>query len=159
MGTRAPGSEDATPAHAEARGRDRRQRHYRALLYSAFKRRRRSLRRDHDLKYHFYVDWHEPWLLALALAIIFLCVVDAYLTLAILERGGEEVNPLMRWLLENNSQVFLGVKLALTASCIAFTIAHKRFRLLKTISGYHILWTVFLTYVGLIGYQLALLSV
>lgn len=159
MTTSTRGPADTTPAVDGARGRDRRQRHYRALVYSAFKRRRRSLRRDHDLKYHFYVDWHEPWLFALALAIIFLCVIDAYLTLAILERGGEEVNPLMRWLLENNSHVFLWVKLALTASCVAFTIAHKRFRLLKAISGYHILWTVFLTYVGLIGYQITLLSV
>lgn len=124
-----------------------------------FRHRRRGHRRSHDANHHHYVDWHEPWLLALAMGIAFLCVTDAYLTLLILERGGEEVNPVMRWLLEHDSQAFLLVKLALTAGCVAFVIAHKRFRLWRRISGYQILWSVFFVYVGLISYQIGLLSV
>ena len=92
------------------------------------------------------------------MAIIALCVADAFLTLDILERGGEELNPIMRWFLEHDSQAFIVAKLTMTATCLAFVIAHKRFRLWSKITGYQILWSIFFAYVGLITYQVGLLS-
>ena len=140
------------------RRNDRRRGQWRTLAHSLYRRRRRGNRRGQDLGRNSYVDWHEPWLLALSMAIIALCVADAFLTLDILERGGEELNPIMRWFLEHDSQVFIVAKLTMTATCLAFVIAHKRFRLWSKITGYQILWSIFFAYVGLITYQIGLLS-
>ena len=137
---------------------DRRQRHGKALVYSTFKRRRRGPRRDDDHGQAHYVDIHEPAIVALSLGIILLCVADAFFTLNIIDRGGEEVNPFMRTLLEKDVLLFFSAKFTITSLCLIFTIAHKHFRIFSMISGYHILYTVFICYALLIYYEIYLLN-
>ena len=75
---------------------DRRRRHVRAFFYQFVNpRRRQHTRRSTDFK-AFNVDFHEPVLLLVVLLTISLCIVDVYATLTLLQRGGVEVNPLMR---------------------------------------------------------------
>ena len=54
-------------------------------------------------------------ILALFLALVILNLVDAWLTLRILAKGGVEINPLMRWLMERlePTPALLGSKAAM----------------------------------------------
>ncbi len=139
------------------RGRERRQTNLRSLAYSLFMRRRKRARRGEDYRGAFYVDWHEPFLFAIVFGVLLFCVADAFFTLHIIDRGGRELNPFMRLLLETDTSLFFLVKFVLTASCITLIVAHKRFRLFGRFSGYHLLFGVFSGYFLLIYYELVIL--
>lgn len=126
-------------------------------MYSLFMRRRQGPRRILDVGKPHYVDIHEPAILALSLVIVLLCVADAFFTLTILQRGGEELNPFMRLLLEKDVVLFFAVKFLLTSFGLVFTVIHKHFRIFKMISGYHVLYGVFVMYAVLIYYEVLLL--
>src|SRR6266850_5550101 len=84
---------------AERRARsERRHRRLWSLAYGGFHPRRRSVRRgaEHHVQ---FVDWHDSHLLGVALAIILLCSIDAFMTLMLLSLGASELNPVMAVLL------------------------------------------------------------
>ena len=89
---------------------------------------------------------------------LLLCIIDSYNTLALLDLGGIELNPLMRELLDRDAKLFFGVKYAITAGSLIFLVVHKRFLLLNTVSGYNIIVAVLAGYSVLIGYQYRLLA-
>ncbi len=72
----------------ERRGRaDRRNRVWWSICYGSFNPRRRSpARRLGDSRFH-SLDWHSAHLLAVAVGILLLSVVDAFLTLQLLQGG------------------------------------------------------------------------
>jgi hypothetical protein len=123
ISTAAGNAPGASPRRA---GEDRRQRPTPMVSrYTLFGRRRRN-RRDTDPGSHYYVDWIEgPYLRALVWVCIFI-VLDSLSTLYIISRGGSEANPLMRWILERGTFVFLASKLA-TAIVGFFLLAVHRF--------------------------------
>ena len=138
---------------------DRRKNHARAFFHSiSGKGRRKGSRRDDDHKAGQVVDYHEPALFYLTIAILLLCVADAAFTLTILGLGGEEVNPFMKALLEEDVTLFFIVKFLLTSIFLIFTVIHKRFRLLNRISGYQIIYSVFALYVLLVVYEIFLIT-
>jgi len=85
--------------------------------------------------------------------------VDAFLTLNLLDRGGEELNPLMRLLLNIDVGVFFYTKLGLTALGLAVLLVHAHFRWLRVVSVSHVLWMLFAGYAMLINYEIYLLYV
>ena len=103
------------------------------------------------------MDWHEPFVFAIVFGVLLFCVADVFFTLNILERGGKEINPLMRLLLETDISLFFYVKFIMTACCIALILVHKRFRLFGCLSGYHILFGVFSGYLALVYYEMVIL--
>ena len=105
-----------------------------------------------------YVDVHEPLLLLIILTALLLCIIDSYNTLLLLDLGGEEINPLMRELVERDATLFFSVKYAITAICLMILVVHKRFLFMRVVSGYHIIIAVVLGYTILIGYQYRLLA-
>lgn len=137
-------------------GPDRRQRNLRAFIYQFTRQRRGADRRDAAAAS--YVDVHEPMLLLVTLSALLLCIIDSYNTLLLLDLGGVEVNPLMRELLDRDPTLFFGVKYIVTAICLMILVVHKRFVLMKIVSGYHIIIAVIFGYTILIGYQYRLLS-
>ena len=98
---------------------DRRNRHERrhrrlwSLMYGSFRPRRRGVRRDAEQHIEF-VDWHDAYLLAIAIGILLLSSLDAFLTLMLLTHGAQEVNPVMAGLLYRDVAAFAAVKLTLT---------------------------------------------
>ena len=72
---------------------DRRRLSLRTFVQSGLTPRRRGGRRDGEHEH--LIDWHEPDLLFLALAILLLSVTDAFFTLTLMTRGAEEANPLL----------------------------------------------------------------
>jgi len=94
---------------------DRRQRPTKPFGRYMFSGRRQSIRRWTDRKTHLYVDRYSYKLLTPLLLIILLCVLDAHFTMFHLDRGAEEINPLMNLIIKHGFLYFFIVKYLLTA--------------------------------------------
>ena len=57
-----------------------------------------------------FTSHHSPRTLAGVLLIVVLCVVDSYLTIDLVSRGGEELNPIMAFYLNRSPLLFFMVK-------------------------------------------------
>ena len=75
---------------------------------------RRIIRRQEDKGRIFFVDQYSPMLFVTIIAILFLCVLDALLTLYLLNHGAYETNPIMAYLLNIGPYAFYIAKYALT---------------------------------------------
>jgi len=78
---------------------------------------RTIIRRQEARDRIFFVDQYSPVLFATIVAILFLCVIDALLTLFLLSHGAYEINPIMVYLLKIGPYVFFIFKYALM--CVA----------------------------------------
>ena len=101
--------------HAEKRsGQDRRAHQFPKLKYLLFSGNRAKVRRNEDLHHTFYFDRYSSSLFAAIVAILLLSVLDALLTLHLIGRGSNEMNPVMSYFLEYGPFAFMGAKYFLT---------------------------------------------
>jgi hypothetical protein len=142
----------------ERRGRaERRHRVWWSVFYGNFRPRRRTpSRRDGDFHYR-PLDWHSAHLLAVAIGILLLCVLDAFLTLVLLERGAAEVNPVMALLVERHVTAFAGLKMSMTSLSIVFMVFLSRYRFMRLLPVAWVLYGVLIAYVSLIAWEIYLL--
>ena len=138
---------------------DRRSGGLTTLLCSFYRGRRKGPQRTDELCRPFYTDVYGANLLIVVLIIVSLCAADAGLTILILEKGGQEINPLMIWLLESGSRVFFAAKYVLTSVCLFFALMHVNYRLFNRFSVHHILVLIMGFYTALIVYEVTLLAV
>ncbi|MBM3288131.1 MAG: hypothetical protein FJY88_12375 [Candidatus Eisenbacteria bacterium] len=113
--------------------------------FTFFGGRRRTRRRTTDPE-HYYVDrlGAEVWLVLL---LVFLFqILDANLTLALLRKGGIELNPIMARLIEHNVFAFYLIKLGISAVGLWFLGIHKNFPWVRP--GLAILFLLFLGVIG-----------
>jgi hypothetical protein len=75
---------------------------------------RSNIRREEDHGHIFLVDQYSPVLFVAIVGILFLCVIDAILTLYLLNRGAYESNPLMAYLLNFGPYALFITKFAMT---------------------------------------------
>jgi hypothetical protein len=97
------------------------------------------------------VDRYRAWEWAAVAALLLLCLADLLLTLDVLDRGGEEVNPVMRWALERGVGTFAALKLGLTLLGALVLLVRVRFRWMR-----QALLALVAAYVLLIGYHAVL---
>lgn len=151
-----PPSAAASGDPAERRGsQDRRRQSAWSLLYGGLRPRRRAGRRTGD-EQRIFLDWHEPGLLYLTLAILLMSCADALLTLNLLAAGAEELNIIMRFLLGKGPRWFLWIKIGLTACSIIVLAAAARHRILGRIPVIWLIKLCFAGYVLLICWELYL---
>ena len=75
---------------------------------------RRMIRRQEDQGRIFFVDQYSPVLFMAIVGILFLCVIDAILTLFLLSHGAYQTNPVMAYLLNIGPYAFFISKYAIT---------------------------------------------
>jgi hypothetical protein len=139
-------------------GQDRRRKNsLRTAMHSVYRNRRASVRRVDDDAVNMYVDRHEPWLVYMALGALLLSATDAYFTLALLQHGSYELNPIMDYFIQKGPRLFFIVKFTLTSTCIVFVLMHKNFVFLRLFKGYHVLLSSFALYSLLICYEFTML--
>jgi hypothetical protein len=138
---------------------DRRRRVWWSICYGNFKPRRRTPpRRLDDLRFH-SLDWYSAHLLAVALSILLLNVVDAFLTLLLLQDGGvAEVNPIMAGLIYRSVAAFAALKMALTSVSLILMVILARHRFMRLLRVEWVLYGVLIAYVSLIGYEVWMLK-
>ena len=132
-------------------GAERRRTTLRTFFQSGITPRRRGGRRADE--HHFPIDWHEPYLLALALTILLLNVVDAFFTLTLLTAGAREANPLIAFVLDEHPKLFALTKIGLTGVGVLVLVAVARARLFNVMRVGSLLHAVLAGYVTLIAYE------
>jgi hypothetical protein len=75
---------------------------------------RETIRRQEDKRRIFYVDHYSSGLFFIIVSILFLCVIDALLTLSLLNHGAYETNPVMAFFLKFGPYTFFISKYLLT---------------------------------------------
>jgi Domain of unknown function (DUF5658) len=130
---------------------DRRRTTLRTFLQSGFTPRRRGGRRSGE--HHLPIDWHEPYLLFLALTILLLNVADAFLTLTLLTVGAHEANPVLAFVLDEHPKLFAVTKMGLTGVGILVLVAIARARVFNIMRVGTLLHVVLVGYAALILYE------
>jgi hypothetical protein len=100
---------------AQCFGEDRRRKTIPSLRYLVAGGRRRGVRRVEDQQRIIILDRYSPHLLATIVGILCLSLLDALLTLSLIEHGATEVNPVMAFFLDQGPLVFTSVKYLLTS--------------------------------------------
>ncbi len=136
----------------------RRQRIWWSAIYGSFNPRRRSATRRLDDSRFYALDWHAAHLLAVAIAILLLSVVDAFVTLLLLSGGADEVNPVMATVVYKSASVFTAIKMAMTGVCVVFMVFMARYRFLRLVPVEWVLYVILVAYVGLIAYEFRMLK-
>ncbi len=118
---------------------------------------RRMSERRLNIKAPVYVDRYAGHLMLCAICIMILSSMDAFFTLNILAKGGEELNPFMAVLIEDSVSKFIALKLALTSLALILLTMHHNVLLTEKIRVRHIEYSILTGYTVLIGYELFLL--
>jgi hypothetical protein len=151
---------DREKAHApgaERRRVDRRRQVLRGLLVGSFHARRRQPRRASEQALA-AVDWHHPQWLATAILIMMFSSADALLTLALLEHGAYEANPMMRPLVSGPGLIFVLVKVGVTSGGVVLLTLLARMRVFGRLSAGVLLYVLLACYAALLLYEFSLLG-
>lgn len=135
---------------------DRRRTTLQTVLRGAFVPRRRAGRRDSDRDVS--LDWHDPYLMFLSIAMLALSVTDAFFTVTLMTDGAKEANPLLAFMLDEHPRLFAAAKMALTGVSVVFLVAVARSKLFKLIPVSLIFQVLVLAYLALVGYEWWLVS-
>ena len=92
----------------------------------------------------------------MALAILFLSVADAAMTMTLLNNGAVEVNPFMNYLLNHSIHAFVYTKLLLTSICILVLVAHYHSKLFNKVRVDFLLTFTLIVYSSLVLYEIFL---
>jgi len=78
------------------------------------------------------VDRYNSRILGLIILILTLSILDAELTLILVENGAKEINPLLAYFLNHGPLFFLGIKYFLTSAAIILILFCKDFYIFNT---------------------------
>jgi hypothetical protein len=121
-------------------------------LFGFLRSHRRTLRRAEDAD-SLFTDWHHPWLFFLAVGIMLLSCVDAFMTLRLLEHGMVEANPVMAAMLDQGVARFSASKFALTGIGVLILVFLARTVFLNLMRTGVLLTFFFSIYSCLVCYQ------
>lgn len=152
-----PPDADSAQDTVEQRQTDRRQTSVQTLLGSMFTCRRRHSRRFQD-EINSYIDWYGPWPLAASILIITMCVLDAYLTLILLNNGAVEANLFMDWLIQKDVFTFTAAKMGITSLALIVLVMHHNFRVYKIIAVRYLMYALVPLYSLLIVHEINMLA-
>jgi hypothetical protein len=121
---------------AQRLGVDRRRKAIPSMRYLVAGGRRRGVRRAEDRRRFIILDRYSPHLFAAIVGILCLSLLDALLTLSLIEHGATEVNPVMAFFLKQGPLIFTSVKYLLTSLAVVIfllvnhnVLPRTRFRL------------------------------
>ncbi len=132
--------------------RDRRRQPTPGLSRYTFFGRRKTVRRKSDQQGGGYVDRYSAFLFFFLIAIVGLNVLDAFLTILILDLKGWEANPVVRSVIGLYGTKFWIWKFSIVSVSIVLLCLHSRFRLVK-----EIIVAVSFLYVAVVAYQIFLI--
>lgn len=137
---------------------ERRQYSLNTLMLAIRLPRRMHGRRSEDRSYP-VLDRFDSGVVTLAIALMILSIMDSVFTLTLISRGGSEVNPVMNYLLHQSLWAFTGFKMLMTAVPAIVLVATSNLMVFNRWRARSILATMVGLYMGLIVYELSLLSI
>ena len=120
-----------SPYKETRRGIDRRTNNKARLKYLLFNGRRERSRRDEDRGKAFIFDLYNQKLFLAITVILVLSILDAVLTLVVIQRGARELNPVMAYFLEHGTLIFIVAKYVLTSIGVLILLIFKNVFLTK----------------------------
>lgn len=140
-------------------GTDRRTKPTSPFTWSSISGSRKHIRRAEDREKHRFVDVYSPGFFLVILIVLSFSLLDAYLTLHLISKGAQELNPVMAFFLEFGHMPFLLVKYFLTAFGLVALLVLKNCTLWGgKISARFVLLTIPFLYGLLIAYEFFLLT-
>ena len=125
-------SESYYSAYKEKRrGIDRRTNNKSRLKYLMFNGRRMGSRREDDGGRAIIFDRYHQNLFFAITTILILSILDAVLTLVVIQRGATELNPVMAYFLEHGTPTFIVAKYVLTSIGVLILLIFKNVFLTK----------------------------
>jgi hypothetical protein len=140
-------------SHERRARADRRHRVWWSVWYGSFNPRRRTPPRRLDESRFHSLDWHSSHLLAVAISILLLSVMDAFLTLVLLQGGAAEVNPVMAVLIYRSVAMFTALQMGMTGAGVLLMVILARYRFMRLLRVEWVLYGVLIAYVTLISYE------
>ncbi len=137
---------------------ERREFSLRTLLKCTVSPRRFTGRRREDRRFP-KLDCFESALGFLAVGLVILSIIDATFTLKLISLGGEEVNPFMLWMMNQSISAFVATKMLLTAVPAIVLVATANHTFFGIVRARSILAALVGLYIGLIVYEIGLLSI
>lgn len=131
---------------------DRRQFTWRTVFYGFLRSRRRHTRRQNEAE-PLFTDYHHPWLFFLATSTMVLSFADAVFTLALIERGAVELNPVMAVAISKGTQAFAMLKMLMTSFGILSLVFLARCMFIRRIRTGMLLTVFFSFYAVLVCYE------
>ena len=125
---------------------------WRTPLFGYLRSHRRTLRRAEDADSQF-VDWNHPWLFFLAIGIMLLSCVDAFMTLQLIDLGMVEANPVMAAVLGQGTAIFAASKFAMTGASILILVFFAKTFFMNLVRTGLFMTALFSTYCCLVCYQ------
>jgi hypothetical protein len=120
---------------------------------------RRTIRRRADSGKIFIVDRYSPRLFIVISAILFLCVIDAFLTLFLINRGAYETNPIIAYLYHLGPYIFFIPKYALTILATFSLLMFKSVVIRKiNVSTHSLLCLIAWLYIAVVVWELYLVK-
>jgi hypothetical protein len=140
-------------------GKDRRNRSGFNIRSFLFGGKREIIRREEDKSRIFYVDHYSSGLFFIILSILILCVIDAFLTLFLLNHGAYETNPFMAFFLKFGPLTFFISKYLLTIIPVICLLMFRNtvVRVIK-LSARSVLYVIVVLYLAVVGWELYLIS-
>ncbi len=120
--SRNPASSE-NPGDLRRSGAERRRRRIPPLRLLFVGGRRRSVRRREDHGRIILLDRYSPKLFAAIVGILVLSLIDALLTLFLIEHGSSELNPVMDFFLQRGPFIFTVAKYLLTSAAVLLFLA------------------------------------
>ena len=108
--------------------RDRRAKSTPGLSFHTFFGRRKNIRRKEEQDKGGYVDRYSPGLFFFLVLIIGLNILDAVLTMMILDLRGFEVNPVVQSVITLHGNQFWVWKFGIVSTCTALLCLHSKFK-------------------------------
>jgi hypothetical protein len=113
-------------------GRERRTKRFGDLRWFLKTGRRRHVRRQADRRRLHMLDYYPPKLFLVLVVVLLLSIIDALLTLWLVDNGAVEINPVMAYYLKLGPNIFMATKYMITVcvvtigvllnySCVRFT--------------------------------------
>jgi len=133
--------------------KDRRKQPTPALSRYLFGGGRRILRRKEDQETGGYVDRYSPTLLTFLISIVGLNILDAFLTIMILDLGGWEVNPIVHSAMQLYGNNFWIWKFSIASASVVFLCLVSKFRKVKPIIAF-----LTIVYIFVVFYQVLLIN-
>ncbi len=147
-----------SPYTENRRGIDRRTNNKARFKYLLFNGRRERSRRDEDSGKVFIFDrYNQKFFLAITVILI-LSVLDAVLTLTVIQRGAKELNPVMAYFLEHGTSTFIVAKYILTSVGVLILLIFKNVFLTRLKIYTHSLFPcVIFVFITVIAWELFLI--
>jgi hypothetical protein len=126
--------------------------------YLFIKGQREYIRRKEDRNKIFYFDRYSSAQFGVIISILFFSVIDALLTLLLLNHGAYEINPIMAYYLRVGPYTFLAVKYGLTSIGVFFFVILRN-TLLKSIKIYTdtIFYFILVTFITVVAWEFYLI--